>query len=730
MQDTDTITTPSLEDLYEEAGLEMTSSRKGRIAVCTLNQWALDFEGNRNRIIESIREAKEKGAKYRLGPELEIPGYSCEDHFYEEDTTTHSHEVLAQIIASGVTQDILCVIGTPVIHNSVRYNCDVYVLNGRIIGIRPKKYMADDGNYREPRWFTAWNKDKQVEDFRLPPLVQSITGQKSVPIGDFLIETNDTVLGTEKCEEMFTPRNPGIEMALNGAELLGNGSGSHWQIRKLNTRLDLIRGSTSKAGGVYAYSNFVGGDGGRLVFDGSSMIAQNGKILAQGEQFSLKEVETTVADIDFERVQSFRGSIRSFGEQAAATNGYPRIKVDFNLTPDDPVSEVSDPIEPKYLTPEEEIAKGPALWLWDYLRRSGASGFFLPLSGGVDSSATASIVASMCQMVVDEAARGNKQVIKDARRIVGEKEDSEYVPTDRKEFANRIFFTCYMASDGSSSKETETRARKLSEEIGAYFAKANISKIVEEFKAAAKEVLSIDPRFESDGGTQAEDLALQNIQARSRMALAYLLAQLFRPSQNKNGFVLVLGSANVDEANRGYFTKYDCSSADINPIGGINKTDLRSFLKYAAEELGLTTLLDIVAAAPTAELQPLKEGKKPQTDEEDMGMTYDELREFATLKKVERLGPVSMFERLVQDWGPRSEKRLSVREVARKVILFFKEYAKNRHKLTTLTPSVHAENYSPDDNRFDLRPFLLNVQWAFQVRKIGKLVEKYEKLYA
>ena len=48
--------------------------------------------------------------------------------------------------------------------------------------------------------------------------------------------------------------------------------------------------------------------------------------------------------------------------------------------------------------PEEEIALGPACWLWDYLRRSGASGYLLPLSGGADSSSTAAIVGSMCQV--------------------------------------------------------------------------------------------------------------------------------------------------------------------------------------------------------------------------------------------------------------------------------------------------------------------------------------------
>lgn len=46
--------------------------RKAVVAVCTLNQWALDFEGNLNRILESIQEAKEMGALYRTGPELEV----------------------------------------------------------------------------------------------------------------------------------------------------------------------------------------------------------------------------------------------------------------------------------------------------------------------------------------------------------------------------------------------------------------------------------------------------------------------------------------------------------------------------------------------------------------------------------------------------------------------------------------------------------------------------------
>jgi NAD+ synthase (glutamine-hydrolysing) len=75
--------------------------------------------------------------------------------------------------------------------------------------------------------------------------------------------------------------------------------------------------------------------------------------------------------------------------------------------------------------------------------------------------------------------------------------------------------------------------------------------------------------LQADGGSEAENLALQNIQARLRMVVAFLLAQLMPWVRGRKGFLLVLGSANVDEALRGYLTKYDCSSADINPIGAL-----------------------------------------------------------------------------------------------------------------------------------------------------------------
>jgi len=79
-------------------------------------------------------------------------------------------------------------------------------------------------------------------------------------------------------------------------------------------------------------------------------------------------------------------------------------------------------------------------------------------------------------------------------------------------------------------------------------------------------------------------LALQNVQARTRLVIGYFFAQLLPWVRNKKGYLLVLGSSNVDEALRGYFTKYDCSSADINPIGGVSKQDLEKFLIWCSNK--------------------------------------------------------------------------------------------------------------------------------------------------
>ena len=181
----------------------------------------------------------------------------------------------------------------------------------------------------------------------------------------------------------------------------------------------------------------------------------------------------------------------------------------------------------------------------------------------------------MCQLVTKAAREGDEVVADDIRRIM-QLVPSATIP-NASELARSIFTTVYLGTV-NSSVETRARAKALAADIGASHLSVSIDVVVNAALTFFAMVTGKTPRFKVDGGLNAENLALQNIQARMRMVLSFLFAQLLPWVRGKSGFLLVLGSANVDEGLRGYMTKYDCSSADINPIGGISKGDLHFVL--------------------------------------------------------------------------------------------------------------------------------------------------------
>lgn len=194
-------------------------------------------------------------------------------------------------------------------------------------------------------------------------------------------------------------------------------------------------------------------------------------------------------------------------------------------------------------TDSNALRLGPACWMWDYLRRSRTQGYFVPLSGGIDSCATAVIVFSMCRLVAEAAERGGKvpfqfslrlidcipffspdeQVIADARRIVGEPEGTAYIPSDAREFCGRIFHTCYMGTE-NSSVETRTRAKDLAQAIGSYHIDLNMDTVVNAVRSLFAFVTGVKPKFKVHGGSAAENLALQNIQVCNQFLIFLFLS--------------------------------------------------------------------------------------------------------------------------------------------------------------------------------------------------------------
>lgn len=153
----------------------------------------------------------------------------------------------------------------------------------------------------------------------------------------------------------------------------------------------------------------------------------------------------------------------------------------------------------------------------------------------------------------EETLKGNQQVIDDIRRICGEPNGSTWLPTSPEELCNRTFHTCYMGTE-NSSKETRDRARRLAHAIGSYHIDLDFDGVVKAVTALFFGLFGFQLRYKTqEHGSEQSGLALQNLQARLRMVLAYLLSSTLTIVRGRpgGGNLIVLSSSNSSEALRG-----------------------------------------------------------------------------------------------------------------------------------------------------------------------------------
>jgi NAD+ synthase (glutamine-hydrolysing) len=198
---------------------------------------------------------------------------------------------------------------------------------------------------------------------------------------------------------------------------------------------------------------------------------------------------------------------------------------------------------------------GPACWLWDYMRKSGASGYFVPLSGGLDSAACALLVFSMCRLLCKEIAiSGNVEMTNALKRLLG----VESIPADPRDlcgynpppphFPSRLILHTTYLQTNNSSPQSHARAQALAEAISSYHMTVNIEEVAQSVKDVLGRATGFTPRHLAAGGTVQESLSLQNLQARLRLTMSYYCSQVLPMIRNKPNYILVVGTANCDEA--------------------------------------------------------------------------------------------------------------------------------------------------------------------------------------
>jgi NAD+ synthase (glutamine-hydrolysing) len=598
-----------------------------RIAGATVNQIPLDWKNNLENIAEAIRLAKEKNVRILCLPELCLTGYGCEDVFLSDWLSEKAWQQLQKIIP--LCDNITVSIGIPVRYQGQPYNGACVISNKKILGITLKQNLAKDGVHYEDRWFEEW-----------PANQMATLGEtyQNVQAGDLIYEVEGIKFGFEICEDAWRKLNrPGYRLCQRGVDMILNPSASHFAMGKSITREhEVVIEGSGKFNCVYVYVNLLGNEAGRMIYDGDIIIGQNGKLVVVNDRLSYKKVNLLYCDIDF--------------KDAAKTSC---IKTSDNKERN------------------EELAEAAGLALYDYLRKSKAKGFVLSLSGGADSSLCAVLVAEMVRRATLE--NGWKQFCESLGL------DETQISGDVKKAVGKLLTCAYQGTKNSSST-TLHAAKSLAVSVGAEFHEWKIDEEVNSYSSKIEKALGRKLSWQTD------DIAMQNIQARTRSPIIWMLANIKQS--------ILLTTSNRSEGDVGYATMDGDTSGSLAPIAGLSKVFILQWLKWAEKNLGYAGLSAVNNLQPTAELRPLE---RHQTDEADL-MPYSVLNEIEKFAIQQRKSPKEVFDLMKS--GANEE---TLKNYIRK---FFRMWAANQWKRERLAPSFHFDDLNVDPRSWCRFPIL------------------------
>jgi len=651
-----------------------------KVGVGCVNQTPLAWDDNFAHLRDAIQRARAEGVSLLCLPELAITGYACEDTFFMDglqDTAFAQLEALAPL-----TRGMVVAVGLPVYHEKALYNAAALLVDGEIAGFTAKQFLAGDGIHYEPRWFKAWPKG---EVDWLERTAADGTN-KRYPLGDLTFDIGGIRIGFEICEDAWVANRPGTDLALRGVDVLCNPSASHFAFAKFAVRQRFVIEGSRAFGVAYLYSNLLGNEAGRIIYDGGGLIASNAELVARGRRFSFTEVEVASAVVDIDanrREQARRGSHRPRhdAEELVVERPFvwPHRRPEL-ATPTPPSWEESATLR------EEEFGRAVGLALWDYMRKSRAHGYVVSLSGGADSAACAVLVALAIRLAFAELGpQGVAQRVRVPRL-------AEVI--DRggtvDEAVGALLACAYQPTENSGAI-TRTAAEQVAKAIGAVFHVIDVDAQYKQYIAALEATIGRKLSWDTD------DVTLQNIQARVRAPSIWMLANLRR--------AVLITTSNRSEAAVGYATMDGDTAGGLAPLGGIDKPYLRQWLRFM-ETTGLSgdapvsALSYINAQQPTAELRPRVTGKAEQTDEADL-MPYDFLESVEDSAIRDKHTPLECLQELGPHYAQYSPVQLAVW-----IERFFKLWCQNQWKRERIAPSFHLDDRNVDPRSWCRFPIL------------------------
>lgn len=278
-----------------------------------------DVRYNTDTICGLIDKAEKDQVALLAFPELSVTGYTCGDLFGQPLLIEEAEAAVRTIREFTRSKGVTVAVGAPVLYNKRLYNCAVVIRGGQIRGIVPKCYLPNYGEFYEDRWFASGSellsKNNRGGGFRDDGKNFYAEGNsgKILYAGRYttispnlLFSVGDAVFAVEICEDLWTPIPPSSYHALAGADIILNLSASNEVLMKHNYRKSLVSNQSARTVSGYVYCSCGYGESTQdLVFAGSSLIYENGTLMAENERF-LHESSIIEADLDIQKLRNSR----------------------------------------------------------------------------------------------------------------------------------------------------------------------------------------------------------------------------------------------------------------------------------------------------------------------------------------------------------------------------------------------------------------------------------------
>lgn len=538
-----------------------------------------DCEYNASQIIDAALEASSRDAKVVVTPELGVTAYTCGDLFLQSRLLDAAADSLQRICEATAACDMLLFVGAPLRCGGAIYNCAVAMSHGKLLGAVPKTYLPNYKEFYEKRWFASAT--SLTDDY-------AVVAGTRVRISPYqLFVHGDLKVAAEICEDLWTPIPPSSFASIAGANVIVNMSASNELIGKHDYLVSLVRQQSARCRLAYVYASSGYGESTTdLVFSGNAIVAENGRILGEGERFSA--VGTSVlADIDIEQIMGERMATSSYADSHILAIDYEHVDIGLGSLDSDDGLMLREVARHPFVPSDDKILNGRCeeivniqveglMRRLDFIR---CKSLVVGVSGGLDST-----------LALLVAVRAYDRLKLDRKGIYG----------------------ITMPGFGTTGR-TYNNAIELMRALGVTIREIPIrDAVTQHFKDIGHDI-------------DNHDVTYENSQARER-------TQILMDFANKCGGI-VLGTGDLSELALGWATYNGDHISMYGVNAGIPKTLVRYLVRwfavdgFADDERARSTLLDIVDTPISPELIPADENGNIKQKTEDLVGPY-ELHDF------------------------------------------------------------------------------------------------------